>query len=53
MMHRTGKYKLLNMVFGCFPFIATVLIATLNQNSSPARLWLSIVLTALYIHLVL
>lgn len=42
-MHRTGKYKMLNTVFGFFPFVAAVLIATLNQNSSDARLWLSIV----------
>jgi len=42
-MHRTGKYKLLNTVFGCFPFIAAILIITMNENSSPARLWLSII----------
>lgn len=42
-MHRTGKYKSINLTFGIFPFIATMLISTMNENSSPARLWLSIV----------
>ena len=42
-MHRTGKYKFINMTFGIFPFIATALISTMNEHSSPARLWLSIV----------
>jgi len=42
-MHRTGKYKLLNTVFGFFPFIAAMLIITMNENSSPAQLWLSII----------
>ena len=44
-MHRTGKYKFINLTFGILPFIATMLISTMNENSSPARLWLSIVRT--------
>lgn len=39
----TGKYKFISLTFGILPFIATVLIATMNEDSSPARLWLSIV----------
>ena len=42
-MHRTGKYKLINLTCGILPFIGMVLIVTMNENSSPARLWLSIV----------
>jgi hypothetical protein len=42
-MHRTGKYKMLNLTFGFFPFIAAMLITTMNEHSSDARLWLSIV----------
>jgi len=42
-MHKTGGYRIINLTFGIFPFIATVLIATMHENSSPARLWLSII----------
>jgi hypothetical protein len=42
-MHKTGRYRTINLTFGIFPFIATVLIATMHENSSPARLWLSII----------
>ncbi|KAI0956555.1 hypothetical protein AcW1_005206 [Taiwanofungus camphoratus] len=42
MMHRTGKYKRLNLIFGLFPFIATVLISIMREDSSPVQLWLSI-----------
>ncbi|KAI0261793.1 major facilitator superfamily domain-containing protein [Gloeopeniophorella convolvens] len=43
MMHRTGKYKLLNLVFGAFPFIAAVLITRMREDSGPIQLWLSII----------
>lgn len=42
-MHKTGKYKSINLTFGILPFIGTMLIGTMNENSSAARLWLSIV----------
>lgn len=42
-MHSTGKYISLSLTFGILPFIATMLIATINENSSPAKLWLSII----------
>ncbi|KAG0696122.1 major facilitator superfamily domain-containing protein [Suillus ampliporus] len=43
MMHRTGKYKLLNLTFGFFPFIATTLIALMREDSGPLQKWLSII----------
>ncbi|KAA1475860.1 MFS general substrate transporter [Dentipellis sp. KUC8613] len=43
MMHRTGKYKLINLIFGFFPFIAAVLITQMRETSPPAQLWLSII----------
>jgi hypothetical protein len=43
MMHRTGKYKLINLIFGFFPFVGAVLITFMKPESPPAQLWLSIV----------
>ena len=43
MMHRTGRYKLINLIFGGFPFIGAMLITFMKQDSPPAQLWLSIV----------
>ncbi|KAG9309209.1 vacuolar amino acid permease [Chiua virens] len=43
MMHRTGKYKMINLIFGTFPFIGTVLIAFIDKNSGPLQTWFSIV----------
>ncbi|KAF8913341.1 MFS general substrate transporter [Mucidula mucida] len=42
-IHRTGKYKKINLIFGCFPFIATVLISLLREDSGPLQSWLSII----------
>ena len=42
-MHRTGKYRKLNLVFGLFPFVAAILISLMNENSPAPQLWLSIV----------
>ncbi|TBU29286.1 MFS general substrate transporter [Dichomitus squalens] len=42
-MHRTGKYRKLNLIFGIFPFVAAILLALMHENSSPAQLWLSII----------
>ncbi|KAE9392963.1 vacuolar amino acid permease [Gymnopus androsaceus JB14] len=42
MMHRTGKYKVINLTFGILPFIAGVLIAQLREDSGPIQSWLSI-----------
>ena len=43
MMHRTGRYKTINAIFGCFPFIGATLIATMRVDADPIRTWLSIV----------
>jgi hypothetical protein len=43
MMHRTGKYKMINLIFGSFPFLATSLIAMMQEDSGPMQSWLSIV----------
>lgn len=42
-MHRTGKYKTLNVVFGILPFLATLLIIRLGPDSGFFTQWLSIV----------
>ncbi|PCH38509.1 vacuolar amino acid permease [Wolfiporia cocos MD-104 SS10] len=42
-MHRTGKYKRLNLIFGLFPFAAAILISLMREDSPPAQLWLSII----------
>ncbi|KAL0953019.1 hypothetical protein HGRIS_007222 [Hohenbuehelia grisea] len=43
MMHRTGRYKMINLIFGAFPFLATVLIIQMKESSGPMQLWLSII----------
>ncbi|KAH7890146.1 major facilitator superfamily domain-containing protein [Phlebopus sp. FC_14] len=43
MMHRTGRYKLINLVFGFFPFVGIVLITFIHENSGPLQMWLSII----------
>ncbi len=43
MMHRTGKYKTINLICGLFPFVATVLILQMKEDSGPIQSWLSIV----------
>ncbi|KAI0045780.1 MFS general substrate transporter [Auriscalpium vulgare] len=43
MMHRTGKYKMINLIFGTFPFAAAVLITLMREDSGPVQLWLSII----------
>ncbi|KAK7036049.1 vacuolar amino acid permease [Favolaschia claudopus] len=43
MMHRTGRYKRINLIFGIFPFIGTTLISRLREDSGPVQSWLSII----------
>ncbi|KAF9265992.1 MFS general substrate transporter [Marasmius fiardii PR-910] len=43
MMHRTGKYKMINLIFGILPFIASVLIIQIHENSGWVQSWLSII----------
>ncbi|KAL0565273.1 hypothetical protein V5O48_016753, partial [Marasmius crinis-equi] len=42
-MHRTGKYKLINLIFGILPFIASVLIMQIREDSGWVQSWLSII----------
>ncbi|KAG0701570.1 major facilitator superfamily domain-containing protein, partial [Suillus ampliporus] len=41
MMHHTGKYKLINLVFGLFPCIGITLITLMQEDSGPVKKWLS------------
>lgn len=43
MMHKTGKYKLMNMIFGIFPFVGIMLILFMREDSPPLQMWLSII----------
>uniref|UniRef100_A0A0W0GD98 Putative vacuolar amino acid permease n=1 Tax=Moniliophthora roreri TaxID=221103 RepID=A0A0W0GD98_MONRR len=43
MMHRTGKYKMINLVFGILPFIASLLIIQIHETSGWVQSWLSII----------
>ncbi|PPQ99167.1 hypothetical protein CVT24_009258 [Panaeolus cyanescens] len=43
MMHKTGRYKAINLIFGAFPFIGATLIYTLREDAGPIRSWFSIV----------
>ncbi|KAJ7765625.1 MFS general substrate transporter [Mycena metata] len=42
-MHRTGRYRKLNLIFGIFPFVGAVLISFMRQDSGPVQSWLSII----------
>ncbi|KXN83412.1 Multidrug resistance protein fnx1, partial [Leucoagaricus sp. SymC.cos] len=43
MMHKTGKYKLLNLIFGIFPFIGATAICFINKDSGFLQSWFSII----------
>lgn len=43
MMHRTGKYKMINLIFGIFPFVAAVSISFMREDSNWFQMWFSIV----------
>ncbi|KAI0738091.1 major facilitator superfamily domain-containing protein [Daedaleopsis nitida] len=42
-MHRTGTYRRLNLIFGLFPFVAAILLSMMREDSHPVTLWLSII----------
>ncbi|XP_006458763.1 hypothetical protein AGABI2DRAFT_115784 [Agaricus bisporus var. bisporus H97] len=42
MMHKTGKYKLLNLIFGAFPFFGVIGICFINEDSGFIQSWFSI-----------
>ncbi|KAG1731182.1 major facilitator superfamily domain-containing protein [Suillus paluster] len=41
MIHRTGKYKLINLIFGFFPFVGITLITLMREDSGLLQKWLS------------
>ncbi|KAJ6588154.1 vacuolar amino acid permease [Mycena capillaripes] len=43
MMHRMGRYKKINLIFGIFPFVGAVLISLMREDSGPIQSWLSII----------
>jgi len=43
MMHATGRYKIINLIFGVFPFIGAVLIYRMREDSGPIQSWFSII----------
>ncbi|KAJ6500868.1 major facilitator superfamily domain-containing protein [Mycena sanguinolenta] len=43
MMHRTGRFKMLNLTFGIFPSIGATLISFMREDSGPIQSWLSII----------
>ncbi|KAF7314937.1 Vacuolar amino acid permease [Mycena indigotica] len=43
MMHKTGRYKTINAIFGAFPFFGAIFIASLREDSGWVQSWLSIV----------
>ncbi|KAJ6567003.1 vacuolar amino acid permease [Mycena capillaripes] len=43
MMHKTGRYKAINLIFGIFPFVGAVLISRMREDSGPLQSWLSII----------
>ncbi|KAJ6509204.1 vacuolar amino acid permease [Mycena vitilis] len=43
MMHKTGRYKAINLIFGIFPFVGAVLISRMREDCGPLQSWLSIV----------
>ncbi|KAI6138005.1 major facilitator superfamily domain-containing protein [Pisolithus thermaeus] len=42
-MHCTGRYKMINIMFGFFPFVGSLLITFIRENSGPLQSWLSII----------
>lgn len=42
-MHKTGRYKIPNTVFGIFPFIAAISIWRMHEGMGPVQSWLSII----------
>ncbi|KAI6017815.1 major facilitator superfamily domain-containing protein [Pisolithus microcarpus] len=43
LMHHTGRYKMINILFGFFPFVGCLLITFIRENSGPLQSWLSII----------
>ncbi|KAF8352168.1 vacuolar amino acid permease [Amanita rubescens] len=43
MIHYTGNYKIINMIFGVFPFIGATLITQISESSGLIQSWFSII----------
>ncbi|KAJ7700682.1 major facilitator superfamily domain-containing protein [Mycena rosella] len=43
MMHKTGRYKAINLIFGIFPFVGAILVSRMREDSGPLQSWLSII----------
>ncbi|KAJ7221451.1 vacuolar amino acid permease [Mycena pura] len=43
MMHKTGRYKAINLTFGFFPFVGAVLLSRMREDSGRLQSWLSII----------
>ncbi|KAJ3513848.1 hypothetical protein NLJ89_g2712 [Agrocybe chaxingu] len=43
MMHKTGRYKTINLIFGAFPFIGASFIYLLGEDSGFFQSWFSII----------
>ena len=43
MMHKMGRYKMLNLTLGWLPFIGAMMIASLRTDSPPLLTWICIV----------
>lgn len=43
MMHATGRYKMINLIFGAFPFLGACLIYLIHKDSGPIQSWFSII----------
>ncbi|KAJ7490869.1 major facilitator superfamily domain-containing protein [Mycena latifolia] len=43
MMHRFGRYKKINLIFGIFPFVGAVLISLMKEDSGFLQSWFSII----------
>lgn len=42
-MHRTGRYKKINVICGFFPCIGALLLSFMKEDSPAVQQWLSIV----------
>ncbi|KIL68454.1 hypothetical protein M378DRAFT_99969 [Amanita muscaria Koide BX008] len=43
LIHYTGRYKVINVVFGVFPFIGATLISQITEDSGSIQSWISII----------
>jgi len=43
MMHKTGRYKVMNLTLGWLPFFSAMIISSLRTDSPPLLTWVCIV----------